>query len=98
MTGAVMVASGDARAAQISAIVGNLINMQFSREDEVEADRLGVYFMTDAGYDPEGMVELMQILEKLGRDSRMPEFFSTHPSPDNRIGRIREAIRENKSS
>lgn len=97
VTDAVMVASGDARAAQISAIVGKLVNMQFNRDDEIEADRLGVYFMNDAGYNPVGMVELMQILEKLRRGVRQPEFFSTHPSPDNRIQRIKKAIKEKQS-
>jgi len=91
---AVMVGSGDATVAQITALAGELVNMKFSREDEVEADRLGVFFMTDAGYDPEGMVELMEVLEKSGGGARMPEFFSTHPSPDNRIEKIRQAIAE----
>ena len=89
---AVMVGSGDATATQIAALAGELVNMRFSRKDEVEADRLGVYFMADAGFDPGGMVELMMILEETGRGARMPEFFSTHPSPDNRIEKIRQAI------
>lgn len=90
---AVMVGSGDATVTQITALAGELIHMKFSREDEVEADRLGVFFMTDAGFDPNGMVELMTLLEKSG-GGRMPEFFSTHPSPDNRIEKIRQAIAE----
>jgi predicted Zn-dependent protease len=91
---AVIVGSGDATVAQITALAGQLVNMKFSREDEVEADRLGVFFMTDAGFDPNGMVELMEVLEKSGGGARMPEFFSTHPSPDNRIEKIRQAIAE----
>jgi len=91
---AVMVGSGDATVTQITALAGQLVNMKFSREDEVEADRLGVFFMTDAGYDPKGMVELMEVLEKAGNGARIPEFFSTHPSPDNRIEKIRQAIAE----
>jgi predicted Zn-dependent protease len=91
---AVMVASGDARAGQISAIVGQMVSMKFSREDEIEADRLGVFFMTESGYDPRGMVQLMELLQSTGRGNRPPEFFSTHPSPENRIEKIQEAIRE----
>jgi predicted Zn-dependent protease len=67
--------------------------MSFSRKDEVLADQLGVFVMADAGYDPSGMVELMQILENKAT-VRMPEFFSTHPNPENRIGKIQQAIRE----
>ncbi len=94
LTDAVVVASGDATVGQISAVVGALVNMKFSRDDEVEADRLGVFFMADAGYRPEGMIEVMEILAGLGAGGRMPEFFSTHPSPDNRIGKIAAAIRD----
>ncbi|MCU0599117.1 MAG: M48 family metalloprotease [Desulfobacterales bacterium] len=90
---AVIVVSGDASTGQISAIIGQLVNMSFSRKDEVQADQLGVFVMADAGYDPAGMVELMQLLEKKAT-VRMPEFFSTHPNPENRIGKIEQAIRE----
>lgn len=97
LSDAVMVASGDARAGQISAVVGKLVNMKFNRDDEIEADRFGVFFMMDAGYDPAGMVQLMEILEELARGNRMPAFFSTHPSPENRIGRIRAAVQERRA-
>jgi beta-barrel assembly-enhancing protease len=90
---AVIVVSGDASAGQISAVIGQLINMSFSRKDEVQADQVGVFVMADAGYDAAGMVELMQILEKTAT-IRMPEFFSTHPNPENRTGKIQQAIRD----
>jgi predicted Zn-dependent protease len=49
--------------------------------------------MGQAGYDPRSMVRVMQILaEAGGGGGRQPEFFSTHPSPENRIGRLEEAI------
>lgn len=38
-------------AAQIAVLVGQLINMKYGRDDELESDRLGVRFMTDAGFD-----------------------------------------------
>lgn len=94
LTGAVVVASGDARSAQLAAMVGQLVNMQYGREDELESDRLGVRFMTDAGYDPRAMIEVMKILAESRSGSEPPEFFSTHPNPDNRIARIQEAIAE----
>jgi predicted Zn-dependent protease len=94
LTGAVAVASGDARAAQVAAVVAQLINMRYGREDELQSDELGVDFMVDAGYDPRGMIGLMEILAAAGGGARQPEFFSTHPNPDNRIENIQQAIRE----
>ena len=75
-------------------MIGNLVNMKYGRDDELESDTLGVRFMADAGYDPRAMIEVMKILaEASGGGGRQPEFFSTHPNPDNRIQRIEDAIR-----
>lgn len=90
---AVLVASEDVRAANAAAMIGQMVNMKYGRDDELQADELGVRFMAEAGYDPRAMVEVMQILEQAGGGAHEPEFFSTHPSPENRIERIREAIR-----
>ena len=78
--------------AQAAAIIGQLVNMNFGREDELESDRLGVEIMVDAGYDPRAMIGVMEILAAAGGPNRQPEFFSTHPNPENRIERIQEAI------
>ena len=43
---------------------------------------------------PRAMVEVMRILAEAGGGGRQPEFFSTHPNPDNRIARIEEAVQE----
>ena len=55
-------------------------------------DRLGVRWMSQAGYDPRSLMRVMEILEEAGGPNRQPEFFSTHPDPGNRIARIEEAI------
>ena len=81
-----------AQLAQIAAVIGQLINMKFGREDELESDVLGVCFMADAGYDPSELIAVMQILAESRQGQAPPEFFSTHPNPENRIGRIQEAI------
>jgi predicted Zn-dependent protease len=84
-----------AQHAIIAQAIGQLINMRFSRQDELEADRLGVRLMGGAGYDPRSMIRVMEVLAAAGRGgARPPEFFSTHPSPENRIPRIRQAIEE----
>jgi predicted Zn-dependent protease len=82
------------QAAIVSAMVGQVINMRYGREDELESDRLGVRFMAEAGYDPRAMIRVMEILAEASSGPRPPEFFSTHPNPENRIQRIQEAIQE----
>lgn len=86
ITGAVVVASGDARAAQVAAMIGQLVNMKYGRDDELQSDELGVRFVSQAGYDPRAMIQVMQILQESSSGQEPPEFFSTHPNPENRSG------------
>ncbi len=78
--------------AQIAAVIGNLVTMKYGREDELQSDELGVRFMSEAGYDPNAMIGVMQILKAAAGPNRQPEFFSSHPDPDNRIENIKTAI------
>jgi predicted Zn-dependent protease len=98
--GAVVIAASDpehpaqgAAAAQVATVVGQLVNMKFGREDELQSDQLGVRFMAEAGYDPRSLIQVMQVLAEAGGPQRPPEFFSTHPNPENRIQEIEAAIR-----
>ena len=68
--------------------------MKYGRDDELESDKLGVRFMVEAGYDPRAMIRVMEILRDAGGGGSQPEFFSTHPNPENRIARIQQAIDE----
>ena len=68
------------------------------RGDELESDELGIKFMIDAGYNPEEMIGVMKILKAAAGPNRVPEFQSTHPDPENRIEKIREAIRKYKNA
>ena len=68
------------------------------REDELESDELGIIFMMEAGYDPEEMIGVMEILKSAAGPNRVPEFQSTHPDPENRIEKIREAIEKYKKN
>ena len=93
LTGAAVVAAGDYGTAQAAQMIGNLINMKYGRDQELQSDDLGVRFMLEAGYDPHALKGVMKILEEAsGGGQRQAEFFSTHPSPDNRIEKIDEAI------
>ena len=92
LIGALVVGSGDYTSAQIGQMVGSMINMRYGREDEIESDALGIRIMGEAGYDPRGMIRVMEVLAKASGGSRQPEFMSTHPAPENRAERIKEAI------
>jgi len=92
LLGALVVGSGDYTTAQIGQVVGNMINMSYGRDDELESDALGIRIMAEAGYDPRGMLRVMEVLAKASGGSRQPEFFSTHPAPENRAERIKQAI------
>ena len=94
LTGAAVIASGDYSTAQAAQMIGNLVNMKYGRDQELESDDLGVRLMIEAGYDPEQMVGVMKILEQASGGQKRPEFYSTHPSPENRVQKIRDAIRK----
>ncbi len=99
LTGAAVIATYDPNnpasmgTAQVAMMIGQLVNMKFGRDDELESDTLGVCFVSNAGYDPQEMVGVMEILASASEGgNRPPEFMSTHPDPGNRVARIQEAI------
>ncbi len=98
LTGALVMATYDPdnpasmRTAQVAMIISQLIQMKYGRDDEITSDELGVQIMGEAGYDPRAMVDVMRMLESVSGGSAPVEFLSTHPSPENRIGRIQAAI------
>ncbi|MBD2103309.1 M48 family metallopeptidase [Leptolyngbya sp. FACHB-261] len=82
------------QAAVLAVAVNQLVSLRYGRDDELESDRLGFRFMTEAGYNPQAIVELMRVLGAAG-GGRQSEFFSSHPSPSNRIERLQALIAEN---
>ncbi len=86
----------DPSTAQGAAAIANVINMKYGREDELESDDLGVRFMVDSGYEPIAMIGVMKILKDASGPNRTPERMSTHPDPENRIEKIKEAIEKYK--
>jgi predicted Zn-dependent protease len=72
-----------------------LMFLKFGRDDENEADELGLRYMTREDYDPREMLEVFGVLDRTTRAAgagRMPDWLSTHPSPENRLARIQERI------
>ena len=80
----------------VAANIGTqLLTLRFSREDEVEADLVGLELAARAGFHPEASVSLWQ---KMGRASGAagggggPGFLSTHPTGSDRIRRLQENV------
>lgn len=76
----------------LAQIVGTGTIARFSRSAEEESDRLGVRYMYDAGYDPDGMVTMFEELleQRRRRPSSVDQFFSSHPLTEDRIRTARE--------
>jgi predicted Zn-dependent protease len=87
-------ASVGADAGGLVAGIGQNVLLGNGRDDELESDNLGVKFMLDAGYNPCEMIGVMEILKAASGPSRVPEFKSTHPDPENRMQRINDAVKQ----
>jgi predicted Zn-dependent protease len=84
-------------AAAAADLTRQILSLKYSRDDEKTADLGGLDYMTRAGYDPNGMVETMQMLET--EDTIRPvEFMSSHPSPENRLFYLRARIQTHHSN
>jgi len=72
-----------------------LLFLKYGRDDEREADDLGVRYMSKAGYEPRTMTEVFTVLERVGEGSggeRLPSWLSSHPHPRERRERIDAAL------
>lgn len=85
---------GDPSMTQVANVVAQYTSMKYGRDQELESDDFGVRLMVEAGYKPEDLIEVMKILAEASGGRDVPEFQSTHPSPDNRIEKIKESIKK----
>ena len=94
LNGVLVASDPSGSSSQAAEYIAQLVNMKYGRDDELESDKLGVRFMVKSGYDPNEMIGVMKILEEASGGGSQPEFFSTHPNPENRVEKIKEAIEE----
>jgi predicted Zn-dependent protease len=72
-----------------------ILYLKFSRDDESQADQLGLRYMRRANYDPRQMPEVFRMLDRLTTaegGARLPTWLETHPSPANRVAAITRQI------
>lgn len=70
-------------------MIDGMVVKGYSRDTEFEADRVGLKIMADAGYDPQAFIKLLENLEKKQGHAGSGGFSSTHPSPKDRVGKLR---------
>jgi len=73
-----------------------VLSLRFSREDESQADGLGIRYMRRLDYDPRELASVMRMLERTSElaqgSGRVPEWLSTHPDPANRVDDIQRIV------
>ena len=87
--------SYDPRIQQLNKSLGNLYDKGLSRDDEYEADRLGVALAARAGYDPFGLAVVLQTLgSHKADDSTLKAMLKTHPSTNDRLKKLEPVLEE----
>jgi beta-barrel assembly-enhancing protease len=75
-------------------MVNQLVQLHYSRDDESQADARGLQYMTESGFDPRAMIDVMKILQSVSGARGSPEFLQTHPDPGNRIQAIQQWLED----
>jgi len=80
---------GSERVAREESGANILRSLSYDRAQESEADHIGLFLMTFAGYEPEQAVDFWERMDSLESRGRPPEFLSDHPSAAHRIRDLR---------
>jgi len=79
-----------------SSVAFSTVALGYSRKDEFQADELGTEYANKSGRDPQGMVQLLEVLRGMHdrEPSAVEEFFSSHPKSSDRIKAVNKQITE----
>lgn len=73
--------------------------LKHGRDDELQADRLGVQYTGKTGWDPAGVAGMLRTLQRLdearGSNRGVPNFLATHPAPADRVQRVQAFVQQN---
>lgn len=98
LAGVSVAAGGRAGVMELSGVTASLVDKGFSREQEREADWIGIDYMVKAGYNPEGAIRLQEFFYKQLEGGKNPMFveglFRTHPFSKERLDNARARIAE----
>lgn len=98
VAGVVLATGGTTGVQEISGITASLIENGYSRDQEREADWLGIDYMVKAGYSPEGAVQLQEYFYRQLEGGKNPMWaeglFRTHPFSKERLDNARARIAE----
>jgi len=77
----------------VAANVGTqLLTLRYSRDDETDADLVGLELAARAGYNPQASVRLWEKMAQAGGGAGGPNFLSTHPSGPDRIKKLQANV------
>ena len=74
-----------------------LLFLKHGRDDELEADQLGVRYASRSGWDPAGIPRMLTTLDRIeetGDNKGVPNWLATHPAPADRVQRVQTAVQE----
>ena len=87
---------GDTTGGALLTTLGNFtaggVLLRYSRTAESQADVMGTQVLYDSGYDPRALAQFFEKLEAETKGKNPPEFFSDHPNPEHRVGRVDEEV------
>jgi predicted Zn-dependent protease len=101
LIGAAIAAPGGQQLAQAGSVGLGALFLKYGRDDEAQADQLGVRYASRAGWDPAGIPRMLTTLGRIeeASDSKgVPNWLATHPPADDRVQRVQVAVREAESS
>ena len=80
-------------AAISSSVLMNIVFSSYGRKDEYESDRLGLKYMYLAGFDPNGAIEALKVLEEEAKGSKTPVLFRSHPYTSDRVEAVKQEVK-----
>lgn len=89
-----ILAKANRTTADLASLVDGLYDLKYSRGHETQSDDQGLDMMIAAGYNPQGMADIFQILKESAKGGKPPELLSSHPDDNNRIRRIEDRIKK----